>query len=109
MTNGKQPNLRIPGPVPLPDDVLELVGSVVHGDFSWADLILGMQGRHAVEIARRWPQARARTRLLGDFLASPPYGIHDPWGETEDVLARTLDQIAAAVDRFATLLEEQQR
>lgn len=41
MTNGKQPNLRIPGPVPLPDDVLELVGSqmINHRGPEYADML----------------------------------------------------------------------
>lgn len=41
MTTGKQPNLRIPGPVPLPDDVLELVGSqmINHRGPEYADML----------------------------------------------------------------------
>ncbi len=41
MTNGKEPNLRIPGPVPLPEDVLELVGSqmINHRGPEYADML----------------------------------------------------------------------
>jgi aspartate aminotransferase-like enzyme len=41
LTNGKQPNLRIPGPVPLPDDVLEVVGSqmINHRGPEYADML----------------------------------------------------------------------
>lgn len=41
MTNGKQPNLRIPGPVPLPEDVLEIVGSqmINHRGPEYADML----------------------------------------------------------------------
>lgn len=41
MTQGNQPNLRIPGPVPLPDDVLELVGSqmINHRGPEYADML----------------------------------------------------------------------
>lgn len=41
MNNGKLPNLRIPGPVPLPDDVLELVGSqmINHRGPEYADML----------------------------------------------------------------------
>jgi aspartate aminotransferase-like enzyme len=41
LNNGKQPNLRIPGPVPLPDDVLDLVGSqmINHRGPEYADML----------------------------------------------------------------------
>ena len=41
MTSQNQPNLRIPGPVPLPDDVLELAGSqmINHRGPEYADML----------------------------------------------------------------------
>ncbi len=80
--------------------------SVMEPDVEWADLTLGMEGRHAAEIVRRWPGARTKTRLLGHFLATPPYAIPDPWGQPEEVAQRTYERIGVAVDRLATLLRE---
>jgi protein-tyrosine phosphatase len=75
-------------------------------DAEWADLILGMEGRHATQVARRWPGARERVRLLGHFLAAPPYGIRDPWGESEGVFEGTFQRIEQAVERLVSLLGE---
>jgi protein-tyrosine phosphatase len=73
-------------------------------DVDWADLILGMQGRHAREVARRWPDAAGKTLLLGDFLSSPPYAIADPWGEPDAVFDATFDQIARSVSALCEAL-----
>ena len=73
-------------------------------DVEWAELILGMQGRHRATVARRWPCAAARTRLLGDFLPAGPYAIEDPWGESDAVFEATFDQIEHAVDALRTRL-----
>lgn len=70
-------------------------------DLAWADLVLGMEGRHAVEIARRWPEARDKTHLLGHFLPEPPYTIDDPWGRSEQLFVHTFERVHAAVERLA--------
>jgi protein-tyrosine phosphatase len=73
-------------------------------DVAWADLILGMQGRHAREVVRRWPDALSKTFLLGDFLPAPPYAIEDPWGEADTVFVAVFDQIAGATDALCERL-----
>jgi len=72
----------------------------------WADLVLGMQGRHAAELVRRWPAAATRVRLLGHFLGEPPYDIADPWGRSPEVFAATFDRMGAAIDALVKRLEE---
>ena len=71
----------------------------------WADLIVGMQGRHATQLTRSWGIARGKIRLLGDFLPTPPHAISDPWGEGDDVFAAAFDRIEDAVRRLAAALE----
>lgn len=71
----------------------------------WADLILGMQGRHSIQLSRSWGIAPDKVRLLGDFLQGPPHAIHDPWGESDTVFAAAFDRIEDAVRRLAVALE----
>ena len=78
--------------------------SLESGDVEWADLILGMQGRHREEVERRWPGSGAKVRLLGDFLPEPPFAIADPWGESDAVFEETFERIAAAVDALSARL-----
>lgn len=78
-------------------------------DMESADLVLVMQGRHAAEVARRWPRSRPRLRLLGDYLSSPPYTIPDPWGRDEALFEAVFARVSAAVDRVAGLLHEPSR
>ena len=70
-----------------------------------SDLLLVMEAWHARAIARRWPAARDRVRVLGDFLPAPPYGIEDPWGQPEPVWRRSYRRIDAAIERLARRLE----
>lgn len=71
----------------------------------WAELILAMEGRHVAAIARRWPGAEARTRVLGHFLPAPPYQIADPWGRPEACFHETFERIDRALERLLDLLE----
>jgi protein-tyrosine phosphatase len=70
----------------------------------WADLIVGMQGRHSAHLIRNWETARGKVRLLGDFLPRPPYAIFDPWGEGDAVFAAAFLRIDSAVRRLAAAL-----
>ncbi len=71
----------------------------------WADLIVGMQGRHSTQLSRNWGIAPGKIRLLGDFLPSPPHVISDPWGESDAVFALAFERIQDAVRRLAVALE----
>jgi protein-tyrosine phosphatase len=79
---------------------------VERDEASRADLILGFQGRHAADLTRRWPDLRARTNLLGDFLPAPPYAIEDPWGQGGEVFRNVYARIKAAVACLKVLLTE---
>ncbi len=73
---------------------------------AWADLVLGMEGSHARRLLARWPEARPKLRLLGDFLASPPHRLQDPWGQPDAVFDQVFGRVVAAVERLARRLEE---
>ena len=73
-------------------------------DADWADLILGMQGHHGVQIARRWPEVRSKVRLLGDYLPGPPHAIEDPWGRDDAVFRANFERIALAVEGLGARL-----
>ncbi len=76
---------------------------------AWADLILAMEGHQLAAVARRWPAARARTRLLGDFLDRAPHAIPDPWGHELEVFRETFGRIALAVARLEERLATPRR
>lgn len=69
-----------------------------------ADLILVMEGAQKVELLRLFPSARAKTRVLGDFLDSSPRHLPDPWSEDENVgriiLGRVEDAVASLAKRM---------
>jgi len=69
------------------------------------DLLLVMEAWQASAIERRWPAARDRVRLLGDFLPAPPFGIEDPWGQPEPVWRSAYQRIDASIVRLAQRLE----
>jgi protein-tyrosine phosphatase len=71
----------------------------------WADLIVGMQGRHSTQLSRNWGIAPGKIRLLGDFLPSPPHAISDPWGESDAVFIAAFERIEEAVRRLAAALQ----
>jgi protein-tyrosine phosphatase len=71
-----------------------------------ADLLLVMEPGQARALARRWPDTRARQRLLGDFLSSRPFAIADPWAEPYPFWRHTYARIALAVRRLAVRLED---
>ncbi len=76
-------------------------------DIEWADLILGMQGRHEASVRQRWPLGRPKMRLLGDFLPSVPHEIEDPWGETDEVFRSVFERISLATVRIGQILNEE--
>jgi protein-tyrosine phosphatase len=74
-------------------------------DLSGTDLILGMEARHERALVRLAPEVRARVRLLGEFLAEPPFGIADPWGRSDPVFDATFARLRDAVERLARAIE----
>lgn len=65
-------------------------------DVEWADLILGMTGRHHAMLRARWPERADRLRLLGDFLPQAPYALADPWGCPPEVFRAVYARIERA-------------
>lgn len=84
---------------------VDLAGHAAHrlgdADVDWADLVLGMEGHHVASVARRWPGAATKARLLGDFLPDPPFRIEDPYGRDDAFFDATFARIARAVERLA--------
>ena len=80
---------------------------LVAEDVAWADLVLGMEGHHAVALERHWPEAEPRIRLLGEFLAEPPFAIEDPWGREDAIFHAVFARVERAVARLAARLEGQ--
>lgn len=78
-------------------------------DVAWADLIVGMTGRHVGLVADRWPEGAARVRLLGDYLEVAPYGLEDPWGCPPEAFRAVYSRIVRAGSRLATRLDETRR
>ena len=74
-------------------------------EIEWADLIVGMEGRHVREVARRWPAHRDKVLILGDFLSSVPRAIPDPWGKPDAVFCRTFQQILKATEALSERIE----
>lgn len=73
-------------------------------DMDWADLVIGMTGRHQATVQRRWPQGRAKVRLLGDYLPDTPHAIEDPWGQDDAVFLAIFQRIALANQRISSLV-----
>jgi len=73
-------------------------------DVAWADLIVGMTGRHQAAVLHRFPTGRAKMRLLGDYLPDTPHAIEDPWGYHDDFFRSVFERIALADQRIAQLV-----
>lgn len=78
---------------------------VAAADVAWAELVLGMEGSHAVALRRRFPDASPRLRLLGDFLDEAPHRIDDPWGRSDAFFDHTFRRIERAVTLLRRRLE----
>lgn len=74
-------------------------------DLDGADLVLVMQGAQASAVRALSPGASDRTRILGDFLPTPPHLLPDPWGRDEDFFVETFSRVARAVERLGVLLD----
>jgi len=70
-----------------------------------ADLILAMDLENYREICREFPDARAKTTLLGLFAAERHLIIEDPYGATESQVRRSLATIEASVDGLVEVLQ----
>jgi protein-tyrosine phosphatase len=73
-------------------------------DVAWADLIVGMTGRHHAMLRDRWPAHASKTRLLGDFLEAPPHRLIDPWGCPPEAFRAVYARIVDATGRLSSCL-----
>ncbi len=73
-------------------------------DLEWADLVVGMTGRHHYTVRDRWAAHTPKVRLLGDFLEAPPHAIADPWGCPEAEFRNVYSQIRLAIERLSARL-----
>ncbi len=71
-----------------------------------ADVILAMTEDHRREIARRFPEAKAKTHLVTGFGLGPARDVADPIGLPEDVYRHIRDEIIAALGDFLLHLAE---
>jgi len=82
----------------------------IDGDaLAWADLVLGMEGRHVAAVRALRPEAAGRAFILGEFAGRPPFLIPDPWGRPDAVFERTFRRIDAATSAVVAALEEHRR
>jgi hypothetical protein len=70
-----------------------------------ADLILVMDLDNYRDLVREFPEAAAKTALLGLFAADPHAVIQDPFGAPEAEVRRSLALIEAGVEGLASVLE----
>lgn len=70
----------------------------------WADLVVGMTGRHHGMVLDRFPDRVERVRLLGDYLPAAPFGLEDPWGRPAEAFRAVYGRIEAANARLAEQL-----
>ena len=75
-------------------------------DLEEPDLVLVMEASQAAAFRARAPALAARVYRLGDFLATRPFVISDPWGCSEAVFDRSFAQIATALDRLTERLKD---
>lgn len=68
------------------------------------DLILVMEQAHRRHIAQRYPEAQAKTMLLGQWLEAGGKEIPDPYKKSEEVYDHVLKLIVQAVDLWGQKL-----
>ena len=71
-----------------------------------ADLILAMTAGHLREINQRFPEAKAKVRLLNGFGPGPAADVADPFGFSVDAYRHTRDELAQALGDFLLHLAE---
>ena len=71
-----------------------------------AAIILAMTDGHRREIERRFPEAKAKVRLVKSFGAAPAEDVVDPFGASADVYRRVRDELVQALGDFLLYLAE---
>ena len=68
------------------------------------DLILVMENNHRSHIANRYPEAHAKTMLLGQWLQQSGKEIPDPYKKSEEVYQHVFELINKSCDQWKTKL-----
>ena len=68
------------------------------------DLVLVMEQAHRHHIAQRYPEAQAKTMLLGQWLEQGAKEIPDPYKKSDEVYEHVLKLIDQATDTWSTKL-----
>jgi len=64
------------------------------------DLILVMEAKHRAMVAERYPQALAKTMLLGHWLEGPNKDIPDPYKKSDEVFQHVYQLIEKATQAW---------
>ena len=74
-------------------------------ELDWADLVLVMERRHAVDLEKLWPEAKLKVQLLGGYVAGGwEDDILDPFGNSPYHYRLAQSQITLAVQSLAKWL-----
>ncbi|SFR44940.1 protein-tyrosine phosphatase [Pseudidiomarina maritima] len=68
------------------------------------DLILVMENKNRSHIANRYPEAHAKTMLLGQWLQQSGKEIPDPYKKSEEVYQHVFELINKSCDQWKTKL-----
>lgn len=68
------------------------------------DLILVMENEHRQYIGKRYPEAMAKTMLLGQWLAQGGKDIPDPYRRSDEVYQHVFDLIDKSCNEWKTRL-----
>ena len=77
-------------------------------DLEWADLILGMEGRHVMAVTQLLGGPVSNVVTVGDFLEHSPHLIPDPWGQSDDYFRRVFAQITAGTKKLYAKLPQRE-
>ena len=73
-------------------------------DLEWADLILGMEGRHVMSVKQLLGNTASNVVTVGDFLERSPHLIPDPWGQPDEYFRSVFAQIKAGIKSLCVKL-----
>ena len=73
-------------------------------DLEWADLILGMEGRHVTAVKQLMGNRASNVLTVGDFLERSPHLIPDPWGQSDEYFRSVFTQIQVGIKNLCAKL-----
>jgi protein arginine phosphatase len=67
-------------------------------DIEWATHILAMTARHKQLIINQFPEAKAKTFTLKEFVVGKQGDVSDPFGGSVEIYRQTREELAALID-----------